>query len=96
MSLQDLAGGDLSHDITLRKNDELQSLAVSLNKVVQNLREVAYENIGYAKEIDNAISCIDQELNKEPIDTMKVRLVIGKVQNIINDLKESLKRHKLQ
>ncbi len=96
MSLQDLARGDLSHDISLRKNDELQSLAISLNKVIQNLREVANENIGYAEEIDQAVSCIDQELNKDPFDTMKVRLVIGKARNIINNLNESLKRHKLK
>jgi methyl-accepting chemotaxis protein len=96
MSLQDLARGDLSHDISLRKNDELQSLAASLNKVIQNLREVARENIGYAAEIDEAVRYIDQELHKELIDTMKVRLVIGKAQNAVKDLHESLKRHKLE
>jgi methyl-accepting chemotaxis protein len=96
MSLQSLASGDLSQDISLRKNDELQSLATSLNKVIHNLRDVAYENMGYAKEIGEAVSCIDQELNKEPIDAMKVRLVIGKIDNITNNLQESLKRHKLQ
>jgi methyl-accepting chemotaxis protein len=96
MSLQDLARGDLSHDISLRKNDELQSLAASLNKVIQNLREVARENIGYAAEIDEAVRYIDQELHKELIDTMKVRLVIGKAQNAVKDLHESLKRHKLK
>ena len=96
MSLQDLARGDLSHDISLRKNDELQSLATSLNKVIQNLREVARENIGYAAEIDEAVRCIDQELHKELIDAMKVRLVIGKAQNAIRDLHESLKRHRLE
>jgi methyl-accepting chemotaxis protein len=96
MSLQDLARGDLSCDISLRKNDELQSLAILLNKVIQNLREVANENIGYAEEIGQAVSCIDQELNREPVDAMKLRLVIGKAQNAVKGLNESLKRHKLK
>jgi len=95
MSLKKLADGDLSHDISLRKNDELQSLALSLNIVMQNLREVANDNIKYASGIDESIRAIEQELNKEPADIMKMRLMINKIQGIINDLKESLRRHKL-
>jgi methyl-accepting chemotaxis protein len=95
MILQDLADGDLSHDIRLRKNDELQSLALSLNTVVRNLREVADSNIKYASGIDEAINQITHELNKEPADIMKIRLMVNKIQDIINDLKESLRRHKL-
>jgi methyl-accepting chemotaxis protein len=95
MILKYLADGDLSHDIRLRKNDELQSLALSLNTVVQNLREAANDNIKYAVSIDEAISQISQELNREPADIMKIRLMINKIQDIINDLKESLRRHKL-
>ncbi len=95
MSLKKLADGDLSHDISLRKNDELQSLALSLNIVMQNLREVANDNMKYASGIDESIRAIEQELNKEPADIMKIRLMINKIQDIINDLKESLRRHKL-
>jgi methyl-accepting chemotaxis protein len=95
MILKYLADGDLSQDIHLRRNDEFQSLALSLNTVVQNLREVANDNVKYAAGIDEAISQISQELNREPADIMKIRLMINKVQDIINDLKESLRRHKL-
>jgi methyl-accepting chemotaxis protein len=95
MGLRDLANGDLSHDISLRKNDELQSLALSLNMAIQNLREFACDNIRYAKEIDEAVRSIEQELGKDPVDTMKTRLVIGKIDNIVNNLNESLKKHRL-
>jgi methyl-accepting chemotaxis protein len=95
MILKDLADGDLSYDIKLRKNDELQSLAVSLNSVVRNLREAAEDNIKYTAGIDEAISQIGQELNREPADIMKIRLMINKIQDIITDLKESLKKHKI-
>ncbi|TRZ48162.1 MAG: methyl-accepting chemotaxis protein [Dehalococcoidia bacterium] len=95
MILKNLAAGDLSHDISLRKNDELQSLASSLNMVMRNLREAATDNIKYAGSIDEAIREIDQEINKDPADIMKIRLMINKMQGIISDLKESLKRHKL-
>ncbi|MFA5068588.1 MAG: methyl-accepting chemotaxis protein [Candidatus Omnitrophota bacterium] len=95
LALKKLADGDLSHDIYLRKNDELQSLAYLLNAVMRNLREVAQANIKYAASIDEAITGINQELSKESIDTMKIRLMISSAQDIISDLKESLRRHKL-
>lgn len=95
MILRDLADGDLSHDIQLRKNDELQSLAFLLNSVVRNLREVAEDNIKYASGIDEAISQIGQELNREPADIMKIRLMVNKIQDIITNLKKSLKKHKI-
>jgi methyl-accepting chemotaxis protein len=95
MILENLATGDLSHDVYLRKNDELQSLASSLNAVIKNLREVANENIKYAAGIDDAIAEIGQELKKEAPDAMKIKLMANKLQDIINDLKESLRRHKL-
>jgi methyl-accepting chemotaxis protein len=95
MILRDLADGDLSHDIRLRKNDELQSLALLLNTVVRNLREVADSNIKYAAGIDEAVNQISHELNREPADIMKIRLLVNKIQDTISDLKQSLKKHKL-
>ncbi|MDD5504956.1 MAG: methyl-accepting chemotaxis protein [Candidatus Omnitrophica bacterium] len=93
--LKKLADGDLNHDIYLRKNDELQSLAHLLNDVIRNLRDVAQANVKYAASIDEAIDGINKELGKEPIDAMKIRLMINSAQDIIRDLKESLRRHKL-
>jgi len=94
--LRAMTKGDLSRDIQLRKNDELQSLAVLLNEVIGNLREVANENIKYAKDIDDVICSIDNELGREPLDMMKIKLLTTRAQGVVSSLRESFKKHKLE
>jgi len=90
--LRKMAGGGLISEITLRKGDELQSLADSLNMVIRNLRESAQENIGHTKAMDDLLNSIEQELQKHPVDVMKINLLISKAHEISSSLKTSFKR----
>ena len=56
--LRKIAEGGLTSEISLRKGDELQSLADSLNMVIRNLREVAQENTGHTKAMDDLLNTI--------------------------------------
>jgi methyl-accepting chemotaxis protein len=93
--LRKIAEGGLISEVSLRKGDELQSLAGSLNMVIRNLRETAQENIGYTKAMDGLLNSIEQELQKQPVDAMKINLLISKTHEISNDLKKSIKRYNL-
>ena len=93
--LRDVAEGDLTRDVNLRKGDELISLADAINKVTGNLRDMSHENIAYIHSLDEVIKSFEEEMNKEPVDVMKAKLLISKIQDISKELKTSLKRHRL-
>ena len=87
--LRKMAVGDITSEITLRKGDELKSLAYSLNMVIRNLREAAQKDADYSKAMDDLLNTIEQEFQKDPIDAMKINLLISKMHEISNDLKKS-------
>ena len=96
MILKEMAEGSLMSKVKLRKGDELQSLGTALNEVILNLRTMSQENVGYIGSIDETLNSFENELNKEPIDLMKVKLLVSKMQEMSDNLKSSLKRHKLR
>ncbi len=93
--LREMAGGGLTSEITLRKGDELQSLADSLNMVIRNLRERERESIEHTKAMDDLLNTIKEELQKPPVDVMKLNLLISKANEISDNLKRPLKRRNL-
>jgi len=86
--LRKMAGGGLTSEITLRKGDELQSLADSLNMVIRNQREAMQENAEHVKITDDLLSTLEKELQKQPVDAMKVNLLISKMHEVSNELKK--------
>ncbi len=90
--LRKMASGSLTSEITLRKGDELQSLADSLNMVIRNLKESELENISHTKAIDDLLSSIEKELQKAPLDPAKINLLISKMHETSSDMKENHKK----
>ena len=70
---EEVAGGNLKKKFTLRKTDELQSLAVNLETIVESLRE----DIGELKtKIDEIEPTLVSEASKERIKDIKK--ILGK------------------
>jgi len=94
--LREIAEGSLISDVQLRKGDELQSLAEAVNKVTSNLRAMSHENIGYLRSLDETLVDFEEVISHEPVDVMKAKLLISKIQEASKELKNSLHRHKLE
>lgn len=93
--LRDMVKGDFSSEIRLRKGDELQSLADSLNDVIKSLRESAEHNIGKADTVSESLTAIEKALQEQPVDAMKINLLASKAHDALNGLKESFEKHTL-
>jgi len=94
--LRKMAGGGVASEISLRKGDELQSLADSLNMVIRNLKDTSRENTVSAKAMDDLLNTVSQELQNQPVDPVRIKLHLAKMHEISKNLKESFKKHHLQ
>jgi methyl-accepting chemotaxis protein len=93
--LRDLAGGNLSTEVRLRKNDELQSLADSINRLILNLRSMSQENRAHIETLKETLRSFESELNSQPFDMIKARLLASKMSDMCKELEASLKKHRL-
>ncbi len=93
--LRKMAGGGVASEISLRKGDELQSLADSLNMVIRNLKDTSRENTVSAKAMDDLLNTVSQELQNQPVDPVRIKLHLAKMHEISKNLKESFKKHHL-
>lgn len=89
--LRAIGEGSLIHEVKLRRGDELQSLAEAINGVIRNLESVNRKNQSCLKSLDEAFRDFEVELNREPVDLMKTKLLLSKMQDISYELK-SLQR----
>jgi len=94
--LSEVAEGNLTSKVNLRKGDELQSLADAINIVTSNLKEMGQENRSYLASLDESLADLEQELGKDAVDPMKAKLLITKIQDMSKELKGSLQRHRIE
>lgn len=85
--LEEMASGILTPDVRLRKGDELQSLAVAVNEVTKSLISMNEKSLEYIASLNEAIKSLESELSAEPVDLMKAKLLISKIQDISAELK---------
>jgi len=90
--LRDTIGGNLASEIKLRKGDELQSLAEVINDVTRDLRARSQKSIGYMESLDETLKLFEEELDKQPLDLMKTKLLILKMQDTSAGLKGTIKK----
>jgi len=72
--LRQIAEGDFSTRITLRKRDELADLAESINYLTTCLSGVTGDNITDVENIRNEFAILKGEMNSGAIDSAKARL----------------------
>ena len=71
----------------LRKGDELQGLADAINEVIKGSKTISRQNLAYIVSLDDTLQNLKTELDREPIDLMKSKLLLSKLQEISADLK---------
>lgn len=91
--LRDIAEGNLS-EVRLRRTDELHSLADAINKVSRSLRSMSQEVLGSLQSLDEALRDFEKELNREPIDLIKAKLLISKIGDTSADINNLIKKYR--
>jgi len=88
-TLHEMAKGDFSHDVKLRPGDELKSLADAINAVIKGVNLSNKQSLDYANSLYETLHILEEETKKESIDSMKLNLLVSKLQEIARDLKAS-------
>ena len=89
--LADMASGVFNPDVKLRKGDELQSLAAAINEITRNLISKTHKSIGYIDSLNESVGSLEKELGREPVDLIKTRLLISKIQDMSAEIKALIK-----
>ncbi|NQT90419.1 MAG: hypothetical protein HQ558_04100 [Candidatus Omnitrophica bacterium] len=93
--IRGIAEGDHTLEVKLRKGDELQSLAGAINTLTKSLRDMGQENLEVLSLMDETLGALKGELEREPIDLMKAKLLLSKTQDTASELKALIKKYKL-
>lgn len=93
--LNDVAGGDLTQRLTLRKKDELINLANGINNVVDSLKKTVIVKKGHLEKISMELEKLKIAIEAIPIDKPTVSGLVKKVTNEADGLKNELKRYKM-
>lgn len=93
--LKSVAEGDLSLPLTLRKNDELVSLAGGINGVVESIKA----NVKKEKAVISDISASMDGLKKlgalKPVDNAALNQVLAKLSEDVSVLKAEVEKYKI-
>ncbi|NQT95183.1 MAG: HAMP domain-containing protein [Candidatus Omnitrophica bacterium] len=87
MTLNDMARGNFSYDIKLRKGDELQSLAESINRVIVSIRAKNSEYTASISSLTEELQVLEAEVKREPPDIMKINLLMSKMHEALKEFK---------
>ena len=91
---RDIAGGNFQIRIKLRKKDELQGLAQTINRITENVEQMVQKNrcsIEKEREILNGLNKVLQQ-QKQSSETLKL---IDQLNKCINDANENLSDFKI-
>jgi len=93
--LNDVAGGDLTQRLTLRKKDELINLANGINNVVDSLKKTVIVKKGHLEKISMELEKLKKAIEAIPIDKPTVSELVKKVSSEADGIKNELKRYKI-
>lgn len=93
--LNDVANGDLTQRLTLRKKDELISLANGINNVVDSLKKTVIIKKGHLEKISMELEKLKKAIETIPIDKPTVTELVKNVSIETDGLKNELKRYKI-
>lgn len=85
--LLDLASGNITDEIKLRKTDELKSLAEAINKVIARLRTDKSRTVQQLDMLQQNLFQLQEELHKAQPDLIKAKQLTLKLQDSVNGLK---------
>ncbi len=85
--LLDMARGNITEDIRLRKGDELKSLADAINKVTARLRTDKSQAIQKLGNLQQDLSKLREELNRVQPDAVRAKQLMSNLQDSIDSLR---------
>jgi len=85
--LLDIAKGNITEDIKLRKTDELRTLADAVNKVIARLRADKDQTAQQIDILKQDLTSLHQELGRPEPDLARAKQLISKLQDSYNNLK---------
>lgn len=93
--MANLAGGDLSSRIVLRKGDELMLLADAINRLVASLRESVMQKKSHSNKAKAELANLKKALGSRPIDQALADEALRGLNIEISSLGEVLEKYKL-
>lgn len=94
-TLAALAEGDIATRVTLRKRDELKSLADGINLVVDSLRSKISIEIDVVHRLNEIIDKMEELAIKGPVQPDLLKIELKKMRDELSDLNKSVNHYKM-
>lgn len=91
--LRDIARGNLS-EVKLRRADELHSIADAINELTESISSMSEEIHQHLQSLEETLRDFERGLNQEPIDLIKAKLLISKIQDISAEIDGLAKKYR--
>ncbi len=93
--MDNLASGNLTSRIALRRKDELIALADGINRVAESLKETVMQEKAYSNKALQEVENLKKALEAKPIDQSKVDVIVDRLAKEIKSLSKALEKYKL-
>lgn len=94
--LGEVAKGNFSSILKLRKRDELKDLAAAINKMTHNLGMIVQENRALVAEISDLLGDLNSELGKPALNKDAVMSIARNADTKIKNLKGRLDQYRVR
>ncbi|MCX5665697.1 MAG: methyl-accepting chemotaxis protein [Candidatus Omnitrophica bacterium] len=93
--LNSMAGGDLSMSLTLRKNDELTSLATGINKVIESVKEAVKKERSAISSISMSMEGLRRIATSKPINHAALDKALDKLNEEVSVVRREVEKYKI-
>lgn len=94
-ALNEIARGDFSSILKLRKRDEFKGLAEAVNSLTENLKKLAAENKEIVDKLSSNLDELNAAISQPSLNKDKVSALAKKASEEIRDLKHRLSRYRI-
>ena len=93
--LNEVAQGDFSSILKLRKRDELKGVAEAINSLTQDLRRFAGENKEIVDKLSSTLDALSTATSQPSLDKGRVSMLAKEASEQIKDLKNRLSKYRV-
>lgn len=93
--LGDMANGDYSSILTLRKNDELMPLAAGINRVLDSIRNTMRSEKSHLEKANVSMDSIKKVADSKPIDHTMLKDSVNKLAEELREVSKELDKYKV-
>lgn len=92
----EVARGDLTHNVYLRKDDELKNLSAAFNSVIENMHLLVAKDRKLIFELSQLTEKLYANLKEKKISESEALLMIRKLNDLIGELKTLIMQYKIE